>query len=351
MTCRPTPTIVGEKSTPTGTKVASSSGPDGWNVTVVDPIGRLEPPDDPPPLLPVPGNDGRNGGDVVVGVTGWSGTVVAGTVVDGNGAVVGGAGAVVVGRIVVVGAAVVGGAVVGGVTSTTVRANTWVPAGNCRVADECGARRAVEHRHGPVGRQHRAGHRWSGRSRPVSGRRQRHVGHGRERGLPVERARRTSVECVVDDRGPVGRHDRSRRVRREHARRACATRSRDHDERGGRPVAPGASEVGAVGLIRDDAAVARDRRRRRRARTGLTGRRGRDELRWSPPWPGVPVVAAVHRNTLRGGRLVRAACRGPATNTTRVPSDDRSTVGPVTSRGAGAASGWSAAERSCSASA
>ena len=78
VSCRPTPTIVGEKSTPTGTKVASSSGPDGWNVTVVDPIGRLEPPGDPPPLLPVPGNDGRNGGDVVVGVTGWSGTVVRG---------------------------------------------------------------------------------------------------------------------------------------------------------------------------------------------------------------------------------------------------------------------------------
>ena len=101
VTCRPTPTIVGEKSTPTGTKVASSIGPDGWNVTVVDPTGRLDPPDDPLPLPLVPGKDGRNGGDVVVGVTGRRGTVVAGTVVVGSGAVdVVGAGAVVGGTVV-----------------------------------------------------------------------------------------------------------------------------------------------------------------------------------------------------------------------------------------------------------
>ena len=110
VTCRPTPTIVGEKSRPTGTKVASSIGPEGWKVTVVDPTGRLD-----PPL----GKDGRHGGDVV-GVTGRRGTVVVATVVDGSGAVVVGG---------VVGAAVVGGSVVGGGTSTTVRANTWVPAG------------------------------------------------------------------------------------------------------------------------------------------------------------------------------------------------------------------------------
>ncbi len=114
--------MVGEKSTPTGTNVAPSIGPDGWTVTVEDPTGRLDPPDDdPPPLLPVPGKDGRNGGDVVVGVTGRSGTVVAGTVVDGSGgSVVVGAGAVVVGAVV----GAVGGGVVGGVTSVITRANT-----------------------------------------------------------------------------------------------------------------------------------------------------------------------------------------------------------------------------------
>src|SRR4029077_1716023 len=81
VTCRPTPTIVGEKSTPAGTNVASSIGPDGWSVTVEDPTGRLDPPGDDPP---VPGNDGRNGGDVIVGVTGRRGTVVVGIVVDGG---------------------------------------------------------------------------------------------------------------------------------------------------------------------------------------------------------------------------------------------------------------------------
>jgi hypothetical protein len=119
---------VGEKSTPAGTKVASSIGPDGWNVTVVDPTGRLGmPPDEPlPPLppLPVPGKDGRNGGDVVVGVTGSRGTVVAGTVVVGRGTVVVGAGVVVVGLAIVVVGAAVGGGVVGGVTSSITRANT-----------------------------------------------------------------------------------------------------------------------------------------------------------------------------------------------------------------------------------
>jgi len=119
---------VGEKSTPAGTKVASSIGPDGWNVTVVDPTGRLDPPPDEPlpplPPLPVPGKDGRNGGDVVVGVTGSRGTVVAGTVVVGRGTVVVGAGVVVVGLAIVVVGTAVGGGVVGGVTSSITRANT-----------------------------------------------------------------------------------------------------------------------------------------------------------------------------------------------------------------------------------
>ncbi len=47
-------------------------------------------------------------------------------------------------------------------------------------------------------------------------------------------------------------------------------------------------------------------------------------------WAEAPVVAAVHTKTLAGaGRY--GPVPGPATNTVRVPSDVRSTVGPVTS--------------------
>ncbi len=91
----------------------------------------------------------------------------------------------------------------------------------------------------------------------------------------------------------------------------------DHDERGGR-VGAGASEVGAVGLVGHDAAVSRDRRCGRCARTELTRRRGRHELRSSRIrwWP--QSTRTRWRVPARYGPVP-----GPATNTTRVPSDVR----------------------------